>query len=52
MTVDHDKSELPLFSAQRTLTDSTPPPVAEESRTGDLPTPTSAEIHQSLFSDE
>jgi len=51
MTIEHDKSERPLFSAQRTLTHSTPQPVSEEPRTGDSPTPTSAEIHRSLFSD-
>ncbi|WP_200887682.1 hypothetical protein [Rhodococcus opacus] len=52
MTIDHDKSELPLFSAQRTLTHGTPEPVHEAPRTGDSPIPTSAEIHRSLFSDE
>ncbi|MFC9840573.1 hypothetical protein ACFVKB_43460 [Rhodococcus sp. NPDC127530] len=52
MAIDHDKSELPLFSAQRTLTHSTPhQPVSEAPRTGDSPTPTSGEIHRSLFSD-
>ncbi|CAG7619520.1 hypothetical protein SIM91_18230 [Rhodococcus opacus] len=52
MTIDHDKTELPLFSAQRTLTHRTHEPVTDAPRTDDSPTQTSAEIHRSLFSDE
>ncbi|WP_186301101.1 hypothetical protein [Rhodococcus sp. WB9] len=52
MTIDHDKTELPLFSAQRTLTHRTQEPGTDAPRTDDPPTQTSAEIHRSLFSDE